>query len=35
MFNMNDKEFRTLRFNVILFAIGAVVLALDLFIWRP
>jgi|APGre2960657373_1045057.scaffolds.fasta_scaffold47400_5 hypothetical protein len=32
---MNDEEFRTMRTNVILFAIGAVILALDLFIWRP
>jgi hypothetical protein len=32
---MNDKEFRTMRINVILFAIGAVILALDVFIWRP
>jgi hypothetical protein len=32
---MNDKEFRTMRINVILFSIGAVILALDLFIWRP
>jgi hypothetical protein len=32
---MNDKEFRTMRINVILFFIGALILALDLFIWRP
>jgi hypothetical protein len=32
---MNDKEFRTMRLNVILFAIGVVILALDIFIWRP
>jgi hypothetical protein len=32
---MNDKEFRTMRTNVILFFIGAVILALDIFIWRP
>ena len=32
---MNDKEFQSMRLNVILFAIGAVILALDLFIWRP
>ena len=32
---MTNKEFRTLTVNVILFAIGAVILALDLFIWRP
>lgn len=32
---MNDEEFRTMRINVILFAIGAVILALDIFYWRP
>jgi hypothetical protein len=32
---MNNEEFESMRLNVILFAIGAVVLALDLFIWRP
>jgi len=32
---MSDKEFESMRFNVILFAIGAMILALDLFIWRP
>ena len=32
---MNDDEFRTMRTNVILFFIGAVILALDIFIWRP
>jgi hypothetical protein len=32
---MTDKEFHTLTVNVILFAIGAVILALDVFIWRP
>ena len=32
---MNDEEFESMRLNVILFAIGAVILALDLFIWRP
>jgi HAMP domain-containing protein len=32
---MNDDEFAAMRINVILFAIGAVILALDLFIWRP
>jgi hypothetical protein len=32
---MTEKEFRTFTVNVILFAIGAVILALDLFIWRP
>ncbi len=32
---MNDEEFRSMRLNVILFAVGAVILALDLFVWRP
>lgn len=32
---MSDDEFRTMRINVILFAIGALILALDLFVWRP
>jgi len=32
---MNDKELRDMQINVILFAIGALILALDLFIWRP
>ena len=32
---MNDKELREMQINVILFAIGVVILALDLFIWRP
>lgn len=32
---MTDKEFQSIAVNVILFAIGAVILALDLFIWRP
>ena len=32
---MTDKEFNEMRTNVILFAIGAVILALDLFLWRP
>ena len=32
---MTDKEFEQLKINVILFFIGAVIVALDLFIWRP
>jgi hypothetical protein len=32
---MNDDEFRTMKINVILFVIGAVILALDIFYWRP
>ena len=32
---MNNEEFESMRLNVILFAIGVVILALDLFIWRP
>lgn len=32
---MNNEEFESMRLNVILFAIGVVILALDIFIWRP
>jgi len=32
---MTKQEFRSLTINVILFAIGTVILALDVFIWRP
>jgi uncharacterized membrane protein len=32
---MNDEEFKSMRLNVILFFIFAVILALDLFVWRP
>ena len=32
---MNNNEFKAMRLNVILFFIGALILALDLFIWRP
>jgi hypothetical protein len=32
---MNNDEFESMRLNVILFAIGVVILALDIFIWRP
>jgi hypothetical protein len=32
---MNNEEFKAMRLNVILFAIGALILALDLFVWRP
>lgn len=32
---MTNKEFQNLAVDVILFAIGAIILALDLFIWRP
>jgi hypothetical protein len=32
---MNNEEFEAMRLNVILFAIGAVILALDIFYWRP
>ena len=32
---MNDDEFKAMRLNVVLFFIGALILALDLFIWRP
>lgn len=32
---MNNDEFESMRLNVILFFIGAVILALDIFLWRP
>jgi hypothetical protein len=32
---MSDEEFKVMRTNVILFFIGAAILALDLFLWRP
>lgn len=32
---MTEKEFSEMRLNIILFAIGVVILALDIFIWRP
>ena len=32
---MDDEDFKAMRLNVILFFIGALILALDLFIWRP
>jgi hypothetical protein len=32
---MNDEEFRTMRTNVILLFIGALILFLDLTVWRP
>lgn len=32
---MNNDEFESMRLNVILFFIGAVIVALDLFVWRP
>ena len=32
---MNDEDFKAMRLNVILLFIGALILALDLFIWRP
>jgi hypothetical protein len=32
---MNNDEFESIRLNVILFFIGAVIVALDIFIWRP
>ena len=31
---MTDKEFREIRWHVILLVIAAVVLAFDLFVWR-
>jgi hypothetical protein len=32
---MTNKDFRSLAVNVILFFIGAVILFLDLTVWRP
>lgn len=32
---MSNEEFKVMRTNVFLFCIGAVILALDLFVWRP
>jgi hypothetical protein len=32
---MNDEEFDEIRFHIILLFIGAIVIALDLFVWRP
>jgi hypothetical protein len=32
---MTNEEFLSIRTHVIIFAIAAIVLALDVFIWRP
>lgn len=32
---MNDEDFVAVRIKVVIFFIAAVVLALDLFVWRP
>ena len=32
---MTKKQLREMQINVILFAIGAVILFLDLTVWRP
>ena len=32
---MSDEDFKVMRTNVVLLFIGAVILALDLFVWRP
>lgn len=32
---MNDEDFVAVRIKVVVFLIAAVVIALDLFVWRP
>lgn len=32
---MSNEEFMSIRWNVIVFCICAVVVALDVFVWRP
>jgi hypothetical protein len=32
---MTEKDFLSIRNHVIIFAIAAIVIALDVFIWRP
>lgn len=32
---LNEDEFTSIRFHVILFAVVAIVVALDVFLWRP
>ena len=32
---MTEEEFLSIRNHVIIFAIAAIVIALDVFIWRP
>lgn len=32
---MNDEDFVAIRFKVVLLFIAAVVIALDVFVWRP
>jgi hypothetical protein len=32
---MSNEEFMSIRWNVIIFCIAAIVVALDVFVWRP
>ena len=32
---MNEKDFLSIKHHVIIFAIAAIVIALDVFVWRP
>jgi hypothetical protein len=32
---MNDEDFVAVRIKVVVFLIAAVVIALDVFVWRP
>jgi hypothetical protein len=32
---MNEKDFLSIRNHVIIFVIAAIVIALDVFVWRP
>jgi hypothetical protein len=32
---MTEEDFISIRWHVIIFAIAAVVIALDVFVWRP
>lgn len=32
---MTEEEFKSMRRNVILYAIAVAILALDLYVWRP
>ena len=32
---MSDEEFMSIRWNVFVFCVAAIVVALDVFVWRP
>lgn len=32
---MSEEEFYKIRMHIVIFAIAAVVIALDMFVWRP